>query len=251
MDCWSGTFGFWGEIGPSVRRFFLGNLAYSVQHGCSGLLAVAALYEGVEGGGLVGSFLERTIGLIPLSIDDRWFIFNTAIYLDAGFNAADLILMAVSKAVGKDLSLYSGPRMRAVAKGRAPSDMGAIGGLFTLLIMHHFGAFTMEIMGLYLGSEIDLGCRMLIALLGITGCLHFFCVCIGYTPMKKLYPGSYWALHAFVLCTMIWYRGIDWIFVCYDGITIAYHKGGPVGVVGAGSGYVFMTSRSMLKPSLR
>lgn len=70
-----------------------------------------------------------------------------------------------------DVTIYSGPRFTPVAKGRSKQvqhilytalystlasthlashsqDMGAIGGIFKLLAMHHFGAAILEVPGL-------------------------------------------------------------------------------------------------------
>eukprot|EP00948_MAST-09A_sp_MAST-9A-sp1_P000281 g281.t1 len=119
-----GWFGFWKQLGPSTQAFFLGNFAYSVQHFTSGLFAWIAL--------------TRWAGSSSLSDFDAWFLFKLAIYLDVGFNLADLILMLISVICKIDISFYSGLRFKPVAKGR--KDMAAVSGVMTLLVMHHAGA---------------------------------------------------------------------------------------------------------------
>lgn len=194
-------------MGPSTKAFFLGNFAYAVQHGVSGIMAYIAWTR-------FGDISEK----------DAWFIFKLAVYLDVGFNITDLILMGISILFSIDITIYSGPRFKPVAKNR--KNMKAISGIMKLLLMHHLGAVGMELSGLYLGPELDLGCRLLISLLGTTGCLHFICVCAGYTPIVNQFVLSSFILHFGTFIAMLYYRAYQWIIVVNEGLKATYHKGG-------------------------
>lgn len=217
MLSWSGWKGWYREMGPNSQKWVLGNAMYAFQHALTGLIAAIHLY------------------VAPSSEIVRF-----ALYSDIGFNIVDLVLMIVSVAMGIDVTILCGVRMKPSAEGT--TDMRAMNGTYKGLIVHHFGAFMLEAVSLSMDTSksADFVAESLVALLGTTGALHFYASLMAYTPVRQ---NRMWDFlnNLIILSVFMWYRAIYWVIIVLRGSYLSFLNGGAVTGLTTAFFYAFFT----------
>ena len=186
---WNGWAGFWAEVGPYRQRFFLGNCALGLEHVLCGLV----------------------MPLLYLWTGDDWY-FAMMQYGDLGANVYSNYLIVTSYLTGKNYLLEQYSK-----------------SIWHLVATHHVCAIVLCFIGLYYGEQTphDLGCLLIISLLGTTGALHLFAVAIDQTPWSiEDAPGVRVAYQLATFLSMLFFRALYWVVLAAQITQHTYAMGG-------------------------
>ena len=194
---WNGWRGWWAEIGPRRKRMIVGHLVLATEHFVFGFIIPCWYLYGEQMG-------------LPYGGDSRRFVL--ALVGDMGANVVDSVSTAASYFVGSNVSLLQLTRP-----------------IWPLELAHHISAIGMCYVGLLLGDEykrpMDLGCLLLISLLGTTGCFHLLVVPLTYSPVNDQ-PRVGFVVQTIVVASMLWFRVVYWVVLCQQLVAEVVSEGG-------------------------
>ena len=95
--------------------------------------------------------------------------------------------------------------------------------IWPLVFLHHVGAIGMAVIALSMGDDCprELGCRLLISLLGTTGLFHLLMLPITNTPIFNIKP-LFLVCQTITVSSMLWFRAIYWWKLVYEMVVIAW-----------------------------